>query len=325
MRRSVLSITILIVVSLTWLFLTSMGKGESSNDEEAVNHQSPAIEDSFRESILSRIVRVPAGSFTMGNSWTENQEMNDEGPPHPVSLDEFGIFTTEFTTKDTLTLLEIYSDRWILENKQILYKEGVLVLLDLNDRNSFFLIDEDGKLTLQEGKEHYPVNGITWYGAAFLCNILSELLGYEPVYLLPGNNISFNLGVRLPTEAQWEWSARSASEQTTVYPGELPLEQLAWFGEHNGTSPHPVGMKEPNSLGLYDMSGNVYEWCQDWYDFSYYSRSEEQNPLGSASGRDRVIRGGAFNDDAFALRIQYRFFRSPRAEQNYIGFRPVFP
>lgn len=317
-----------------WFLFSAMGGRESSplltSNDSPAHKGSPAIdppdpEEIFLEHVKTRIIHVPAGQFIMGNIWDENQEMNDEGPPHKVTLDEFGIYRSEFTSADLFSLLQLFPQYWLIEDQRVLCKESRRLLLDIDDRNSPFSLDSENSLIIKEGREEFPVNEITWYGAAFACNLLSELMGYNPVYNLLNMQIQSQEGVRLPTEAQWEWAARAADPVRGPYSGEIALDQFAWYGEYSGKSPHRVEQKLPNALGLFDLSGNLYEWCQDWYGFTYYNESEEINPQGPETGRDKVIRGGAYNDNAFALRISFRFFRSPGAEQAYIGFRPVFP
>jgi len=314
----------LLALCAVWFLFSAMGRGDTSN-LLTPSIVEPDPSELYLADLESRIVRVPAGQFIMGTQWDDNQEMNDEGPPHNVSLSGFGIFRSEFTSADYLALLQLYPQRWIIEDQQLLDAESRKVLLNLDNKNTSFIEDPAVLIRLKEGRDAYPVNEITWYGAAFACNLLSDLMGYNAVYNLTEDLVASHEGVRLPTEAQWEWAAQAAESGQAPYPGDLPLDELAWYGEYSRKSPYPVELKQPNALGLYDMAGNLYEWCQDWYGFSYYSDTEAHNPQGTVAGRDRVIRGGAYNDNAFALRITYRFFRSPGTEQAYIGFRPVFP
>ncbi|MEN6422232.1 MAG: formylglycine-generating enzyme family protein [Smithella sp.] len=105
---------------------------------------------------------------------------------------------------------------------------------------------------------------------------------------------------RLPTEAEWEYAARSGGK-SEQYSGGADVDSVAWYDGNSGRKTHPVGQKKPNGLGLHDMSGNVWEWCQDWYSDKYYSQSNRDNPSGPSSGSNRVLRGGSwFNGDARA-------------------------
>ena len=128
---------------------------------------------------------------------------------------------------------------------------------------------------------------------------------------------------RLPTEAEWEYAARSGGEREK-YAGtsqEGDLGQYAWYFVNSGRQTHPVGEKRPNGLGLYDMSGNVWEWCADWYGENYYQRSPKYNPGGPCNGSYRVLRGGSWFNDPGNLRAAYRYGFSPEYRAGTIGFR----
>lgn len=126
---------------------------------------------------------------------------------------------------------------------------------------------------------------------------------------------------RLPTEAEWEYAARGGNKSMGyIYAGGNNLDNVAWYDNNSGDTTHDVGQKLPNELGLYDMSGNVWEWCQDCYG-PYESRSQT-NPKGPSSGHNCVHRGGASsNSMLFFFRVWTRFSTSPDAVKNYIGFR----
>jgi formylglycine-generating enzyme required for sulfatase activity len=133
---------------------------------------------------------------------------------------------------------------------------------------------------------------------------------------------------RLPTEAEWEWSCRAGT--TTQYSfgdDEQQLKQYAWYGAgffsllFGSGSAEAVGQKSANPFGLYDMHGNVYEWCSDWYDSGYYSKSPEQNPTGPASGSSRVLRGGGWSSVPIYLRSCYRYCDAPGNRYYYVGLR----
>ena len=127
---------------------------------------------------------------------------------------------------------------------------------------------------------------------------------------------------RLPTEAEWEYAARGGNQsQGYKYSGSNNIVEVAWYNGYSGYQTHPVGTKAPNELGLYDMSGNVREWCSDW--FGDYSSAAQTNPTGPTSGEQRVIRGGGYNIDAWQCRVSYRSGFSPYFGSNDIGFRLV--
>jgi formylglycine-generating enzyme required for sulfatase activity len=124
---------------------------------------------------------------------------------------------------------------------------------------------------------------------------------------------------RLPTEAEWEYAARGGKNREYQYSGSGDIDKVAWYGENSGSKIHKVGQKEPNKLGLYDMSGNVYEWCSDWY--GDYTSSSATNPKGASSGSYRVNRGGSYYYYAEYCRVADRGRYSPDFRGNNIGFR----
>jgi len=125
---------------------------------------------------------------------------------------------------------------------------------------------------------------------------------------------------RLPTEAEWEYAARSGGKQEK-YAGGSDVDAVAWYSSNSGGKTHPVGQKQANGLGLYDMSGNVWEWCSDWYDGNYYSNSPRNNPQGPSTGSDRVYRGGCVGSYPKFVRSAYRSGSSPDNRGNCFGLR----
>ena len=124
---------------------------------------------------------------------------------------------------------------------------------------------------------------------------------------------------RLPTEAEWEYAARAGT--TDKYAGASALGDVAWYGDNSGRKTHPVGQKRPNAWGLYDMLGNVWEWCQDWY--GDYSSSSVENPAGPSSGPGRVLRGGSLYQSASTTRVSIRDGIVPGGRGDGLGFRCV--
>jgi formylglycine-generating enzyme required for sulfatase activity len=132
-------------------------------------------------------------------------------------------------------------------------------------------------------------------------------------------------GYRLPTEAEWEYTARGGDDSpgNFTYSGSNNIDEVAWYEGNSGEKIHPVGTKKANVLGLYDMSGNVWEWCWDWY--GDYSGKAEKDPVGVSSGSGRVIRGGSWNDSVSNQRSTFRGGNHPSNRNAYIGFRLVCP
>jgi formylglycine-generating enzyme required for sulfatase activity len=131
---------------------------------------------------------------------------------------------------------------------------------------------------------------------------------------------------RLPTEAEWEYSARGGSGGSTIYTYGDDVSKLgdyAWYDANSGNTTHPVGQKKPNSLGLYDMTGNVWEWCGDWYGKEYYKNSPNADPKGADEGEDRVLRGSSWNHSTKFCRLSYRINYGPNRGSSGNGFRLV--
>ncbi len=128
---------------------------------------------------------------------------------------------------------------------------------------------------------------------------------------------------RLPTEAEWEYAARGGVlSRSTTYSGSNNLADVAWYSENSGSQTHTVAGKQPNELGLYDMTGNVWEWCSDWY--GTYSCTPQTNPTGATTGSSHVFRGGSWSYNAWFCRSSTRYYDPPCNRNRSIGFRLVF-
>jgi len=145
-----------------------------------------------------------------------------------------------------------------------------------------------------------PVEQTTWTSAVKFCNARSVQEGLTPCYDVQTWACNFEAtGYRLPTEAEWEYACRAGATNQYYFgdsPGELPSH--AWFADNSQSKPHPVGHWKPNAWGLYDMLGNVAEWCNDYYGPRYYRVSTRENPRGPDTGEKRVLRGGAWSGSA---------------------------
>lgn len=152
-----------------------------------------------------------------------------------------------------------------------------------------------------------PVEKVSWDDCKAFISKLNSLTGKN---------------FRLPTEAEWEFAARGGNKtQGYKYSGSNSLGNVAWYDDNSGDETHPVKQKSPNELGLYDMSGNVWEWCEDW--FGSYSSSSQTNPTGASSGSDRVIRGGGWFNYARCCRVSFRNDFTPDFRYDDLGLRLV--
>jgi formylglycine-generating enzyme required for sulfatase activity len=172
-----------------------------------------------------------------------------------------------------------------------------------------------------------PVENVSWYEVIEYCNKRSIKEGLMPAYSGSGENIKCDFtanGYRLPTEAEWEWAAKGGDKDFMIYEysGSNSVDGMAWYGGNSGNWTHSVKTKEANGLGLYDMSGNVREWCWDWYR-SGYSGSGQTDPTGAAGGPYRVGRGGSWSYGAQLVRSVYRDYYAPSDRSNDLGFRLV--
>ncbi|MDR2313197.1 MAG: formylglycine-generating enzyme family protein [Spirochaetaceae bacterium] len=181
-----------------------------------------------------------------------------------------------------------------------------------------------------------PVDSVSWLDTILFCNALSLRSGLPPAYTIEGETVTWNrdsMGYRLPTEAEWEYAARGGVKGAV---GNRALEKASFAGDPQGDSPgnpreycwyapngasstHPVKSKLPNQLGLYDMSGNVWEWC--WDLFGDYPAEPVDNYAGSSAGRSRIYRGGSYLNQINQLRTTFRIWEAPALRARTMGFR----
>ena len=204
------------------------------------------------------MVAIPAGQFLMG----VNAGPVDVKPAHPVKIDSFLMDQFEVTQ-------EVYEK-----------VTGTNPSRRKNPQN--------------------PVEQVTWSAAARFCNARSRQEGLTPCYDTNSWECDFSAtGYRLPTEAEWEYACRAGSNSGFFFGDNAEeLKSFGWFEGNSQSQPHPVGQRKPNAWGLYDMAGNVWEWCNDFYGAKYYREAPTDNPRGPKEGEKRVLRGGAWSSTA---------------------------
>ncbi len=251
----------------------------------------------IRPTFIGDMALIPAGTFRMGNITDHPDGEAWEKPVHEVTI------THPFLMSRTEVTQEQYEA--MMGSNPSVFKDPEL-----------------------------PVETISWYEAVEFCNKLSRQEGFDTCFTGSGANIHCDFtanGYRLPTEAEWEYACRAVTETdfhtgNMTHSGPSPLDpalgRAGWYGGNSGSRTHPVGAKEPNAFGLYDMHGNVYEWCWDWFDS--YSSGPAEDPRGPTSGSNRVLRGGSWLFDARYCRSADRGSLGGPDSRNYLfGFRVV--
>ncbi len=298
------------------------GKSESKTITVQVNRfLAVAFSWVERPDGLEGYVLVEGGTFRMGSPSNEVSRDDDEEPQHSVTVGSFYMKATEVTHQEFLAFLN---------------SAGVSRTGELNGNEIIDMDDEDVAIAYSGGQFKFtgssyaaslntPVIEQTWYGAVEYCNWLSKEEGRTPVYRINGSSVTANWsadGYRLPTEAEWEYAARGGKKSRGYkYSGSNSAGSVGWYDENSGSKTHPVGQKQANELGLYDMSGNVREWCWDWY--GDYSSGSQRDPRGPSSGSRRVYRGGSWYYPGWSLRSADRYDNSPGISYRNFGFRPV--
>ena len=279
-----------------------------AQENVSVNNISPehGISDFTASIILNNSVHydfsfvyVQGGTFFMGS-----KKSDDEYPVHEVALDGFYMTKYEITNKQFCAFLNEKGNR----------VEGGVSWIDLSGIykiETCRISEIEGQYVVEPGYEDRAVIYVSWYGARAYCEWMSEQLGKV---------------VRLPTEAEWEYAARGGIySKDYKYSGSNKLNEVAWWHKRKETKAmvQDVGKNKANELGIYDMSGNVWEWCSDWYDPDYYSNCPWRNPSVSGNGKVKVLRGGSWINQASYCRVTNRFHRSPDGRDGDIGFRIV--
>lgn len=274
-----------IILCFVVLYVSPRQKANTGKSKPSkTRYKSPPVD-------TTKFVLVEGGTFNMG---TDKVVEPVEGPPHNVTVSSFWLAKTEMTFEDY--------DKFCYGTKR----------------------DTMGSCGWGRGKQ--PAIWVSWNDAIAYCNWLSGKEKLSKCYLIDSSGAVKYLdtakGYRLPTEAEWEFAARGGNKgQRHSYAGSDNINDVVWYNANSGGRTHPVAQKAPNELGLYDMDGNVWEWLWDIFDGSYYRISPAENPEGPATGPYRVMRGGAFYNNAdyakvFTRQNSYVVFR-----QNSVGFR----
>lgn len=244
--------------------------------------QGGTVETITVKGVSFNMIKVQGGTFTMGATAEQGSDAYDwEKPTHKVTLSDYYIGETEVT-----------QELWKAVMGTTIQKQAEK---GPNDASLYGVGNS------------YPMYYISWDDCQ---NFIAELNA------MTGENF------RLPTEAEWEYAARGGQKSRGYkYAGSNTLSDVAWYCDNSGYKTHPVKQKQANELGLYDMSGNVLEWCQDWY--GSYSSNAQTNPTGPSSGSRRVYRGGSWYSSASYCRVAYRNHYSPGFRFSNLGFRVV--
>ncbi|NLX22364.1 MAG: SUMF1/EgtB/PvdO family nonheme iron enzyme [Phycisphaerae bacterium] len=298
------------------------------------------------------MVMIPAGEFQMGDTFNEGEADERELPVHAVRVDAFYVDRYEVTNQQYADVLN-----WAWrQGGHISVIEGVVYEAGSETDSAYCdtvtssldsqIIWDGSTFGVTAGKENHPMVKVSWYGSVAYANWRSGMEGRPMCYDLATWNCNYAAGgYRLPTEAEWEKAARGGvsgrrfpwSDQDTIQHARANYYSSSNYsyddsptrGYHPtfavGDFPYtsPGGYFAPNSYGLYDMAGNVWEWCNDWYGGTYYSSSPYSNPRGPASGTHRVLRGGYWGFYAFGCRVASRSGSSPGYRYNNGGFRVV--
>lgn len=287
---------------------------------------------------------IPAGEFEMGDTYGEGDP--SELPVHKVEVDAFYIDKWEVSNIEMCRVLQWALGRNFVEVRYlsnsvadgVFNTEGTsMELVDLNDRDCQ-IVFSGGAFSPKKGKAHFPSVENGWHGALAYCHFRSDIDGLEPCVDMTAWTCDFSKsGYRLPTEAEWEKAAR----------GGMQGQHYSWSSEGGSYSTHidgskanylksgdkfesdpvpttvPVKYFEPNGYGLYNMPGNIHEWCYDFYSPDYYKNSPANNPTGPETGTEKCRRGGCWNSSPDLLRCATRGHKDPLHRGKHVGMRAV--
>ncbi|HPI25980.1 MAG TPA: SUMF1/EgtB/PvdO family nonheme iron enzyme [Candidatus Cloacimonadota bacterium] len=276
---------VIVLFLMARYFLTRTQTGfEHARQEQEQTEPMPEVK-LLKDNRPLTMIRIPADTLVMGNIGPEADD--DEFPLLTIGLGSFLISTTEVTQEE-----------WMM-----IYSEN----------------------PSQFKGDNLPVENVSFYDVVDYCNAKSIKDDLTPAYDVYGSEVVCDFeadGYRLPTEAEWEMAGKAGKGKLYhLYSGSEVAEDIAWYNANSGARTHNVGSKNPNLLGLYDLSGNVYEWVWNWY--APYTFKVPNLNTGPQSGTDKVIRGGSWYHPKHDLRISNRDFLKPFAKNGYTGFRVV--
>jgi formylglycine-generating enzyme required for sulfatase activity len=270
--------------------LKSLSKTSSSRADKSITN-----------SIGMRLTLIPAGSFEMGSDKTVDKDASDAQMPR---------HTVKITKPFFLGIYEVTQEEY--QN-----------VMGTNPSSRSALSSSKDLVSKLERRKH-PVQKVSWLDAIAFCNALSVKERLKPFYKIDGSTVTVpdwsGNGYRLPTEAEWEYACRAG--KTTRYSfgdNEASLESFAWFVSNSKEHSHPVGEKLVNPFGLYDMHGNVWEWCWDW--FGSYSGQTQSDPHGPEKGTSKVIRGGSWQNSSKQCLPAFRSGSTLKESDAFLGFR----
>jgi formylglycine-generating enzyme required for sulfatase activity len=281
-------------------------------------HSAPTPARTYPAELDIEMARVEGGTFTMGCTAEQTGCDAREKPTHSVTVGSFSIGKYEITQAQWKLVMTGVAGTSVADAGEIYgVKAGNCGSVPCDDQR--------------------PTENMDWYEAVKFCNELSKKVGLGEAYTINGTTVTLTgkKGYRLPTEAEWEYAARgckgdgsagNATCENLLYSGSSTPNEVTWHSGNSSSTTHPVGQKKPNGLGIYDMSGNVWEWVYDWY--GAYSSAAVTNPTGPNSGSStRVIRGGCWNNLIVEWhRVAARFPTiAPSSRSTAVGFRVVLP
>jgi formylglycine-generating enzyme required for sulfatase activity len=272
--------------------------------------QQQRLEEHIAEPL--EMVAIPGGTFLMGSAEDDAQAYSEEHPQHRVTVSDFLMARYAVTRQ---------------QYREVTGQRPVEWRWDIRGRLTqlWQIVSRQRSLQSLWEEPRSPANYVSWFEAVQFCNVLSAQEDLQSCYLIDGEQVTWDEeadGYRLPTEAEWEYAVR-ADTTTQWFCGDeaTALGDYAWYAENAGGHVQPVGQKEPNPWGLYDMAGNVWEWCWDWD--GPYAAEAVHDPSGPATGAFRVLRGGAYWSVARDLRSANRGSFGPENRLDFIGFRVV--